>query len=154
MEWFADNGWVAWVGLALVLAAIEVATVTFFFLMLAGGALAGAVAAAVGLSLPWQVVVAVAVALALTFLARPPLARRMTSAGATAGIGPDANIGREALVLEPVTGHGGQVKLAGEVWTARTTDNETLLPGRTVRVVSLDGATVVVSAAGTPAERL
>ncbi len=38
--------WIAWVGVALALGAIEAATVDFIFLMLAGGALGGAVAAA------------------------------------------------------------------------------------------------------------
>lgn len=154
MDWFADNGWIAWVGLALMLAAVEVATVTFFFLMLAGGAVAGALAAALGWAFPAQVVVAVLVALALTLLARPPLVRRMAAQGEAVAIGPDANIGRDALVIAPVTTTGGQVKLAGEVWSARTDDATPLTPGRTARVVSLDGATAVVTAAGSPAERI
>ena len=41
MAWFSDNAWLAWVGLALVLGAIEVVSVAFVFVMLAGGALAG-----------------------------------------------------------------------------------------------------------------
>ena len=35
MSWFSDHGWLAWVGLALVLGAVEAATVDFVFLMLA-----------------------------------------------------------------------------------------------------------------------
>ena len=48
MDWFADNPWLAWLGLALILAAIEAATVDFVFLMLAGGAAAGAAASRSG----------------------------------------------------------------------------------------------------------
>ncbi len=59
MDWLTDNVWLFWIGVALVLAAIEAATVDFVFIMFAGGALAAAVAAGLGASFPVQVVVAV-----------------------------------------------------------------------------------------------
>jgi len=64
MSLFSDSSWLAWLGLALVLAAVEAASVDFVFSMLAGGALAGAVAAALGASLTVQVIAAVVVAAA------------------------------------------------------------------------------------------
>ncbi len=72
MDWFAGNPWLAWVGIALVLAAIEAATVSFVFLMLAGGALAAAVVSALGAPFPVQVLVGVVVA-ALLLAARAAL---------------------------------------------------------------------------------
>jgi membrane protein implicated in regulation of membrane protease activity len=65
-----------------------------------------------------------------------------------------AHVGRTAVVLLDVTAHAGRVKLAGEVWTARTADPSLVLPaGSTVRVVRIDGATAVVEAApGAPAD--
>lgn len=167
MQWFADNGWIAWAGLALVLLAVEVATVTFFFLMLAGGALAGAVAAGLGASTATAVVVAVIVALVLTFAARPPLVRAIARTRGQQAMGAAANVGRDALALRDVTAHDGRVRLAGEVWTARSADGSTIPAGTTVEVTALDGATAVVAArathpqagtvagptAGTPAER-
>ncbi|AKT51954.1 NfeD family protein [Arsenicicoccus sp. oral taxon 190] len=145
MEWFADNGWLAWVGLALILGAIEAASVDFFFLMLAGGSLAGAVAAALGAGLAAQVVVAVAVALVLVLAVRPLVKRRFTIAPDTT-IGAGAYIGRAALVTETVTTTSGLVKLAGETWTARTGAGQPAIPaGQEVRVVSIEGATAVVA---------
>ena len=44
MSWFSDNSWLSWLGLALVLGAVEAASVDFVFSMLAGGALVAAVA--------------------------------------------------------------------------------------------------------------
>ena len=41
MDWLTENFWLAWLGIALVLAAVEAATVDFVFIMFAGGALAG-----------------------------------------------------------------------------------------------------------------
>jgi len=49
-------------------------------------------------------------------------------------------------VLETVTEHDGRIKLAGETWSARTQpDAAPCLPGQEVRVVSIQGATAIVS---------
>jgi membrane protein implicated in regulation of membrane protease activity len=53
--------------------------------------------------------------------------------------------GKHALVLEPVSRHRGQVKLDGEVWTARAyNDADVYQPGEQVTVMQIDGATAVV----------
>lgn len=146
MSWFSDNGWLAWLGLALVLAAVEVASVDFVFSMLAGGALAGSIAAAFGAPFSVQVIVAVVVAAALLALVRPVAKRYFAVPEGHGGIGAGAHVGRLALVLETVTDQDGRVKLAGETWSARTLAGATpCLPGQEVQVVSIEGATVIVS---------
>jgi membrane protein implicated in regulation of membrane protease activity len=154
MSWLTDHPALVWLALALLLAAAEVATVDFFFLMLVGGALLGAVAAALGLPFALQVVVAVAVTLVLLLVVRPAAVRRVR-AGSTTLTGAAALVGREARVLETVTEEGGRIRLGGEVWSARTDEgwqylagSQALLPGRTVRVLAIEGATAVVEAAG------
>ena len=142
---FGDHGWLAWVGLALALGAIEVVSVAFVFLMLAGGALAGAAAAAVGFSLVVQVIAAVGVAGALLLGVRPIVKSRFMVPN-RGDIGAVAQVGRHALVLQTVTEHDGRVKLGGETWSARTApDAAACLPGQEVRVVSIEGATAIVS---------
>jgi membrane protein implicated in regulation of membrane protease activity len=144
MSWLGDS-WLAWLAAALVLGAIEAASVHFVFVMLAGGALAGGIAAAFGASLPVQVVVAVVVAAALLATVRP-VAKRYFTVPDNDGIGSRAQVGRSALVLETVTEQDGRVKLGGETWSARTRPGATLcLPGQEVRVVSIEGATAIVS---------
>jgi membrane protein implicated in regulation of membrane protease activity len=151
MEWLADNWWVVWLGLALVLAAVEAATVDFVFVMLAGGALAGAAAAGLGAPLPIQVVAAVVTAFALLFVVRPVVKRRFMDSETDHGIGSSALIGREAWVLETITETDGRVKLAGEVWSARgPSGSAPLQPGTQVRVIEIRGATVHVA----PVEQL
>ncbi len=146
MEWFTDNGWLAWVGLALVLGAIEAASVNFVFVMLAGGALAGAVAAAFDAPFAVQVISALAVAAALLLMVRPIAQRHFMVPEGHSGIGTDAQVGRSALVLSTVTEHDGRVKLGGETWSARTPPGSAVcLPGQQVRVVSIEGATAIVS---------
>ena len=160
MSWLTDHPALAWLALALVLAAVEVATVDFVFLMLVGGALVASLAAALGLPFAGQVLVAVAVTLVLLFLVRPALVRRVR-VGSPTLTGTAALVGREARVVETVSDVGGRIRLAGEVWSARTPSGGTsagrhpagleaalLLPGQTVRVLAIEGATAVVTAAG------
>jgi membrane protein implicated in regulation of membrane protease activity len=146
MSWFSDNGWLAWLGLALVLGAVEAASVDFVFSMLAGGALAGAVAAALGASPAVQVITACVVAAALLAMVRPIAKRYFSVPEGHGGIGAGAQVGRSALVLEIVTEQDGRVKLGGETWSARTPPGVApCLPGQEVRVVSIQGATAIVS---------
>ncbi|WP_406830933.1 NfeD family protein [Pedococcus sp. KACC 23699] len=146
MDVFADNPWLAWLGIALVLAAIEVATVDFVFLMLAGGALVASVAAALGVPFPLQVVIAVAVALLLLALVRPLIKKRFMVAAVSNQIGAAGLVGRTARVLQTVTATDGRVKVSGATWSARTArDGAPCQPGQEVRVLSIEGATVIVT---------
>ena len=57
-----------------------------------------------------------------------------------------ALIGRDVLATTLVNAHSGQVKLAGEVWSARTRPGEPLLTeGEQGRVEAIDGATAIVT---------
>jgi membrane protein implicated in regulation of membrane protease activity len=145
MDWVGDSPWLAWLGVALVLGAIEAATVDFVFAMLAGGALGGSVAAALGAPFPVQVVVALVVAVALLLGVRPWLKNKFNT-GAGDSIGAAGLVGRTAWVLQTVTPNDGRVKLGGETWSARVAQGATeCTPGQEVRVVSINGATAIVS---------
>ncbi|MBM6403881.1 NfeD family protein [Phycicoccus sp. CSK15P-2] len=145
MDWLTDNAWLGWLGVALVLAAIEAATVDFVFLMFAGGALAGAVAALLGAPFFFQVVVAVVAAMLLLLVVRPMLKNKFMDTQTDHRIGASGLVGREAWVLQTVTETDGRVKLAGETWSARLADGATIAnPGDEVRVIAIHGATAVV----------
>jgi membrane protein implicated in regulation of membrane protease activity len=134
-----------WLVVALGLAGAEALTGDLFLLMLGGGALAAAGTAAV---FDWPIwadgVVFLVVSILLLGLVRPALRRRFTSAPALE-TGPEALEGKPALVLDRVSQHQGQVKLEGEVWTARPlNDHDIYEPGDQVTVMRIDGATAVV----------
>ena len=150
MDWLTDNWWLFWLGVAIILAAIEVATVDFVFLMFAGGAAAGAVAAGLGAPVPLQVVIAVGVALLLLTVVRPMIKRQFTEGEVDHHIGTSALVGREARVIQAVTDTDGRIKLAGETWSARLASGSTPVgPGEEVRVIAIHGATAIVAAAPT-----
>ena len=129
----------------VLLAAAEALTGDFFLLMLAGGALATAGVSAVTPFPVWlDAVIFGVLSLSLLAVVRPMLLRRLGSRPALA-TNVDALSGKRALVLEEVGEHAGQVKLDGDVWTARPLDlTEVYPPGTTVTVMRIDGATAVV----------
>lgn len=141
---FENYGWLAWVAVALALGAIEVATVDFVFLMLAGGAVGGAAAAALGAGLPLQVIVAIAVSGVLLGVVRPRAKARLTG-GIRVPMGTASYAGRSATVIESVTGTSGRVKIAGATWSAKGLDGEESEAGAEVRVVRIEGATAVIT---------
>lgn len=143
-EWIGDNEWAAWLVAALALGAIEMATLDLIFLMLGAGAMAGAITAAAGAPVLAQVVVAAVVAVAMLAVVRP-IALRHLRTPQQLRTGVDALIGRQAVTLERVDAHDGRIKLAGEVWSARSFDaTQVIEPGRTVDVLRIEGAIAIV----------
>ncbi len=134
-----------WLVFALALAGAEALTGDMFLLMLSGGALA---AAGSSWLLDWPIwadgAVFLVVSILLLVLVRPALKRRLTSGKGM--LDPvKALEGKSALVLDRVGRHEGQVKLDGEVWTARPlNDDDIYEPGDHVTVMHIDGATAVV----------
>ena len=150
MSWITDHPGLAWLALALALAAFEVASIDFVFLMFVVGALAGAAAAALGAPFVLQVIIGVGVSLLMLGVVRPVVVRRIHGGPPTL-TGAAALVGTTARVVEAVTDKGGRVKIGGEVWSARSTPESAasasaIMPGQPVRVVSIDGATAVVAA--------
>ncbi|WP_030688778.1 NfeD family protein [Streptomyces sp. NRRL B-1347] len=138
------DAWVWWLIGAVGLGIPLVMTAMPEFGMLAVGAVAAAATAAVGGGAVAQTIVFVAVSVALIAVVRPIAARHRSQRPELAS-GIDALKGRSAVVLERVDASGGRIKLAGDVWSARSLDTEqTFEVGQQVDVVEIDGATAVV----------
>ena len=137
--------WVWWMIAAGVLAIGEIATLGFFLGPIAIAAVTAAIVALAGGGLAAQWIVFIAVSLASLLVLRP-IARRHLRTPGKLRTGTAALIGRPAVVLERVDRDGGQVKLAGEVWSARSyDDDEAFEPGARVEVMKIDGATALVA---------
>jgi membrane protein implicated in regulation of membrane protease activity len=135
----------SWLIFALALAGAELVTGDMFLVMLGGGALAAAVTAWLT---NWPILgdgaVFLVVSVLLVVLVRPALRQRLTPArGLPTGI--EALKGKSAVVLDRVARDAGQVKLDGQIWTARPyNDGDIYEPGESVTVMHIDGATAVV----------
>jgi len=133
-----------WLVLAVGLAVAEALTGDMFLLMLSGGALASAGSSwLLGVPLWAEGAVFLVISVLLLVGVRPVLRRRLT-----AGTGLPEPVraleGKRALVLDRVDQHRGQVKLDGEVWTARSYTDDVYQPGEQVTVMHIDGAPAVV----------
>jgi membrane protein implicated in regulation of membrane protease activity len=137
--------WVWWMIAAGALAVGEIATVGFFLGPIAVAAVLAAVVALAGGGLALQSVVFIAASIASLLVLRP-LARRHLHTPARLRSGTAALVGSRAVVLERVDVNGGQVKIGGEIWSARTYDeDEVLEPGVRATVMEIDGATALVA---------
>lgn len=145
MDWIRDHLWESWLAAAMILGVLEMFSMDFFLLMLAGGALVGMVAALLGASLPLQVILAAGTALAMVLFVRPMVRRRMDRAPELT-VGHGKLVGSQGVVTEEITADtAGRVRLSGEIWSAKPYD-ETLViaPGQTVEVFEIRGATALV----------
>ena len=144
--------WVFWLALILVFLVIEVLSLSFVFLMLALGSLAGLIAGRLGA--PWYIefIVAAVLSLLLLFFVRPPLLRLTHRGADPTRSNVEALIGTAATVVIAFDDGRGQVKLAnGETWTARLTHDLPVSPveGDLLQVDAIEGATAVVSPSST-----
>jgi len=138
------SSWIIWLIVAVVLGAAEIMTTTLAFGLVGIAALLAAGAGFFGGDAAIQFgvfVLASALGLgvarpfALRHIRQPPLLRSGTA----------ALIGRSAIVLDEVGPHSGRVRIGGEVWSARSYDEETVIPaGKTVDVMHIEGATALV----------
>lgn len=145
--------WIAWLILIFVCVIIELLTLEFTFLMLACGSVAGLGANLLGWEWWVQILVAAAVSVLLLLTIRPVLLRYMRRGEDPTPSNVAALNGMSGRVVSPIADTTGLVKLAnGETWTARLaseSDQRVVDTGASVRVVLVDGATVVI----VPADR-
>ena len=137
--------WVIWMIAAGALAVGEIVSLSFFLGPLAIAAVLAAIAALAGAGAAVQIIV-FTLASAASLVVLRPVARRHLHTPAQIRTGTAALVGQPALVLERVDVDGGSVKLKGEIWTARSYDEDDVIePGARVHVMKIEGATALVS---------
>ncbi len=144
-DWLGDHGWAIWLSLALLLAIAEILSLDLVLIMLAAGALAGGVTALIAPDLWWlQVIAAVAVSVMSLALLRPTLLTRVRSMpGYRSSLA--SMVGRSGRVTVQVDAAGGEVKVDGQAWSARSFDESMVIEtGIEVEVFELDGTVAVV----------
>jgi membrane protein implicated in regulation of membrane protease activity len=141
-EWFQD--WQAWLGVAIALGVAELFSLDLILLMMAAGAVVGMIAALVGLGWPIQVIAAVAASVGMLALVRPSIVKRLHS-GPELTLGHAALVGKQGVVVDEVSMQGGQIRVGGELWTARPFDEtEVIEAGSSVDIFEIRGATAYV----------
>jgi membrane protein implicated in regulation of membrane protease activity len=141
------DAWVIWLIAAVVFGVGEIATLGFFLAPFAGGALVAAIVSAAGggALIGWAVFLVVSLIL---LAALRPLARSHRRQPPTLRTGTAALVGRSGMVLERIHNDEGlgSVRIDGEVWTARSyDDDEVIEAGKRVQIVEIRGATAFVT---------
>jgi membrane protein implicated in regulation of membrane protease activity len=140
--------WIVWLIAAGGFAAGEMHLQTGFYLApFALGAAVAAVVALAGVGAIVSLVCFIAVALLSLTLLRPIAASHM-KVPPRIRTGAAALIGKQAIVLERIANDEGMgsVKIDGEVWTARSYNDEDVIErGAKVDVVEIKGATALVT---------
>lgn len=140
------DSWIFWVVVAAGFTVGELHTNAFYLAPFAVGAAIATVLAAAGAG---GTVAAIAFALSailLLLLLRPVVVRHRRT-GPKLRTGAAALVGQPGLVVERITNRDGvgTVKIGGEVWTARSFDEDQVIePGSQVEVVEIRGATALV----------
>ena len=136
---------VIWLIAGLALISAEVLSGEFVLLMLGGGAFVAAVAALLGLPLLGSALVFGGASVLLLFAVRPALRRRLDRGISAHAMHTQALVGGDGVVVARVDGHGGRVKIGGDVWSAKALNGaEVIEPGVRVTVVTINGATAMV----------
>jgi len=136
--------WVLWMVAAGVFAVGEMFTLGFFAGPIAVASVVAAIVALAGGGVALQWIVFTTMSAASLLLLRP-IARRHLRTPAQLRTGTAALVGATAVVIDRVDRDGGTVRLAGEVWSARSYDEDHAFePGARVEVLKIDGATALV----------
>ena len=134
-----------WLVAMVVLLIVEALVPGLVSVWFALGALAALLAALLKAPIWLQVVWFLAVSVATLCLTRP-LAQKYVNAR-TQPTNADALIGRDCAVTEEINNIAGSgaVKVGGQVWTARTEDEGTVIPaGEVVKIIRIEGVKLIV----------
>ena len=136
-----------WLGAAGALLVAEMLTVDLLFASLAFSAFMAAIANGLGFEMAAQgLVFGLAAALSL-FVLRPIALKHLKKRPADFATNVDALIGAPAVALTEVTVHDGQIKLSGEIWSARS-QGALISKDSMLEVVAIEGATAIVKVKG------
>jgi len=136
-------GYMAWLIIAIVCGIIEVATMGFWFLWLSLSALLLSLLAWLNIvtALSAQVIVFGVITIFFIIFTRPLVVRLFKTNEVKSNV--DALIGLTGIVtMEIIPPESGQVKLQGEIWTARS--EQRLSQDSLVKVRSVEGVTLYV----------
>jgi membrane protein implicated in regulation of membrane protease activity len=141
------DAWLVWLVVGVAAAVGEILTTGFFLGPFAVGALAAMVVSLVGAGAVLAVAVFAVLTVAMFALVRP-VARRHLYTPPQIRTGTAALVGCKAVVLERIDNDagGGQVRIDGAIWTARSYDDDDVIePGARVQVIEIRGATALVA---------
>lgn len=134
-----------WLIAAAVFLVLEILTMGLTTIWFAGGSLVGALLAALNFPLGVQVSAFVVVSILLLILTRPLAKKYLNSRTVKTNV--DSLVGRTCIVTQTIDNlrAEGQVSIMGQIWTARSMQDDCILQKDTkVRVKAISGVKLIV----------
>jgi membrane protein implicated in regulation of membrane protease activity len=138
--------WHIWLMIALIAFILEIFIPSFVLFNFGIGSLVGSLAAGLNLSLEWQIVLFSMGTLVSFVLVRPVMKKYAYKRSMEYKSNVDAIIGRIAQVSEDISNENnrGLVMLDGDVWQARSCNNQLIPKGTLVEVVQVNSIILIV----------
>ena len=135
---------VIWIAVLIGGVAIEVATLNLVSIWFAVGGLAAFIALSLGASFLVQLIVFAVVSAVMLCLIRPLTTDILRPKGAKTNA--DRIIGETAIVTEQISNacNKGQIKISGQIWSAKSDDGNIINEGETVKIIAISGVKAIV----------
>ena len=136
--------WVIWLIAAGIMLILEIFTVSFFLFFPGIAAFIAFICAILGVSMEIQIVVFIVSTVLMIAFIRPLVTKLFKTKEVT--MNSKSVIGKNGVVLKTINNihKTGQVKVAGEVWSAVSSDGETIEIDSMIIVESIDGVKLVI----------
>lgn len=139
------NPAIIWLGLMIILLAIEIPTLGLTTIWFAGGALAAFISTFFGASVGTQRTIFIVLSLLLLVITRPIAIRYMRQGHEKTNA--ESLIGRPAIATKEINNlaQSGEVVIADVSWTARSKDDARVIPeGSKVKICAIEGVKLIV----------
>ena len=137
--------WKIWLVLSGIFVIIEIVNLSFFIFWFALGALITMVVSLFIDSLPLQIAIFV-VSSTILLVATKPFVKKFIDKDSnvkTNAYSIEGKVGKVTVDIEPIEGKG-QIKVNGEVWSARSEENEIIPKDTEVIIEKIDGVKAIV----------
>jgi membrane protein implicated in regulation of membrane protease activity len=142
MQLYGD---IFWLIVIIILCVIEGMTFGIVCIWFAGGAVAALISSALGFGVSIQYTVFVLISAFLLFFTRPIIVKFLNTKKTLTNA--DRLVGMTGVVIigiDPILGQG-QVKVDGEIWSAKSQDGSVIGEGNDVEINDISGVKLVVS---------
>ena len=128
-----------WIIAIVIFAIIEALTPQFVSIWFAGGAAIALICELLGLSITIQIIVFVISSILLVMITYPIL--KQYSKNNTVALNADSLIGEEGISEVDINNLNatGQVKIRGQIWSAKSDDGNMIEKGNVVKVIKIEG---------------
>lgn len=144
MPGWMNSGMIIWMLVIIASVAIEAMTLDLSALWFAVGGLAALILASFGVSMMPQLITFTIISALLLVLVRPFVRKFLKPKGARTNA--DRILGEEARVTVSIDNAAmqGEIRLLGQVWSARSADGSVIPQGAMVRILEIVGVKAIV----------